>query len=74
MFCFVFQIEREIVMTSRFQINCTKCELFSIGVSKEDFLEIQQQIGFKLKKIPVRYLGVPLVTRRLTERDCEPLV
>ena len=31
-------------------------------------------IGFKLGVLPVRYLGVPLVTRRLSERDCIPLV
>ena len=37
-------------------------------------MEIQQQTGFKLGKLPVRYLRVPLVTRRLTERDCEPFV
>ena len=30
--------------------------------------------GFKLGILPVRYLGVPLVTRRLSARDCEPLV
>ena len=37
-------------------------------------MEIQQQTGFKLGKLPVRYLGVPLVTKRLIEKDCEPLV
>ena len=59
---------------SGLQINCAKCELFSSGVSREDLLAIQQRTGFQLGKLPVRYLGVPLVTRRLTERDCEPLV
>ena len=30
--------------------------------------------GFRLGVLPVRYLGVPLVTRRLTDQDCLPLV
>ena len=36
--------------------------------------EIQKETGFKIGTLPVRYLGVPLVTRRLTTKDCEPLV
>ena len=56
------------------QINYAKCELFSTGVSKDVLLEIQQHSGFKLGMLPVRYLGVPLVTRRLTNRDCALLV
>ena len=40
----------------------------------EDILEIQKLTGFKLGKLPVKYLGVPLVIRRLTERDYEPYV
>ena len=40
-----------------------------------DMLEmIHKETGFKLGSLPVRYLGVPLVTRRLLVRDCEPLV
>ena len=56
------------------QINYAKCELFSTGVSRDVLLEIQQHSGFKLGMLPVRYLGVPLVTRRLTNRDCALLV
>lgn len=28
----------------------------------------------ELGSFPVRYLGVPLVTRKLTESDCSPLI
>ena len=59
---------------SGLQINCEKCELFSLGIKGDSLQEIQQVIGFKLGNLPVRYLGVPLVTRRLTEKDCSPLV
>ena len=59
---------------SGLQVNCAKCEIYSSGVNKENLEEIQSYTGFKLGMLPVRYLGVPLVTRRLTEKDCAPLV
>ena len=37
-------------------------------------MEIHQVTGFKMGTLPVKYLGVPLVTKRLSERDCAPLV
>ena len=52
----------------------TKCELFFLGANGDKLLEIQQVIGFKLGTLFIRYLGVPLVSRRLTEKDCSPLV
>lgn len=35
---------------------------------------IQSISGIRIGKLPVRYLGVPLVTRKLSETDCQPLV
>lgn len=31
-------------------------------------------LGMKLGKLPMRYLGVPLISRKLKEPDCQPLV
>ena len=59
---------------SRLQLNNAKSELFSTGVSRENMQKIHDLTGFKLGTLPVRYLGVPLVTRQLTERDCMPLI
>ena len=59
---------------SGLQLNCAKSELFSSGVGKGNLDEIQHVTGFKTGSLPVRYLGVPLVTRRLTDKDCRPLV
>ncbi|XP_022765857.1 uncharacterized protein LOC111310679 [Durio zibethinus] len=55
-------------------LNCEKSELYQAGVSREELARIQQASGFKIGTLPVRYLGVPLVFRRLTEKDCSPLV
>ena len=59
---------------SGLQLNSAKSEIFSTGVSREDLMATQQETGFKLGVLLVRYLGVPLVTRRLTKRDCLQLV
>ena len=59
---------------SGLQLNAAKSEFFSTGVSKELLEEIQLITGFKRGVLPVRYLGVPLVTRRLTLKDCSPLI
>ena len=50
--------------------------LFQVSsrIGRGNLDEIQQVTGFKLGNLPVRYLGVPLVTRRLTDKDCRPLV
>ena len=56
------------------RLNCEKSELFSTGIQREELESIHQTIGFKIGALPVRYLGVPLITKRLMAKDCEPLV
>jgi hypothetical protein len=59
---------------SGLKANPAKSSFFSSGVSDEDkmcLLDILKMIGGYL---PVRYLGVPLITKRLTAADCEGLV
>ena len=55
-------------------MNSAKSELFHTGVSRQDVEAIQQTTGFKIGKLPVRYLGVPLITRRLSVGDCVVLI
>ncbi|XP_038992144.1 uncharacterized protein LOC120115525 [Hibiscus syriacus] len=59
---------------SGLQLNAGKSELFSCGVHEDVLKRVQVTTGFKLGTLPVRYLGVPLVTRKLTAKDCLPLV
>ena len=56
------------------QLNNSKCELFSSGISRASLFAIQEHTRFKLGVLLVRYLRVPLVTRRPSTRDCMPLV
>ena len=59
---------------SGLQLNSSKSELFSTGIKAEDLMEIQQATGFQIGTLPVKYLGVPLITRQLSNHDCAPLV
>ena len=59
---------------SGLKLNCDKSEIFYTGISKELIREIKQETGFKIGSLLVRYLGVPLITRRLGVKDCDSLV
>ena len=52
---------------SGLQLNNANSEVFSTGIKEEDLLEIQQVTGFKMGTLPVKYLGVPLITRQLSK-------
>jgi hypothetical protein len=59
---------------SGLKANPSKSSIFLAGVNpvlKQDILEMLHMLEGVL---PVRYLGVPLISRRLTSVDCESLV
>ena len=45
-----------------------------IKVSRDKIDRIKQATGFKIGTLPVRYLGVPLIIRRLSTSDCYLLI
>ncbi|XP_039036739.1 uncharacterized protein LOC120173726 [Hibiscus syriacus] len=55
---------------SGLKLNAAKCELYVAGISTNILGSITKITGFKQGCLPVRYLGVPLVTRKLSEKDC----
>ncbi|KAE8731355.1 hypothetical protein F3Y22_tig00002840pilonHSYRG01117 [Hibiscus syriacus] len=54
-----------------FNLNAGKSKLHTCGVQEDVLNIVQATTGFKFS---VRYLGVPLVTRKLTVKDCIPLI
>ena len=68
----VQNVLKQFYLHSRLQLNCAKSEFYYAGISRGLVEEIQS--GFKCGNFPVRYLGVPLVIRRLTFTDCNPLI
>ncbi|XP_038997993.1 uncharacterized protein LOC120123057 [Hibiscus syriacus] len=58
---------------SGLKINASKCDLYVAGIHCSILVEIKLLTGFQIDRLPVRYLGIPLVTRKITESDCDAL-
>ena len=63
-------VKRNMKSVNGLQINCSKSEIFSAGMTRDMLEMIHQKTGFKIRPLPVRYLGAPLVTKRLSIKDC----
>ncbi|KAE8708956.1 hypothetical protein F3Y22_tig00110332pilonHSYRG00622 [Hibiscus syriacus] len=59
---------------SGLRLNAMKTEIYACGVSDHVLEQIHSGTGFKVGKLPVRYLGVLLVTRKLAWKECSALV
>ncbi|XP_039045554.1 uncharacterized protein LOC120185389 [Hibiscus syriacus] len=59
---------------SGLNLNAAKYMFFTAGISLSHIEHIKQATGFTYGHLPVRYLGVPLITRKLSENDCESLI
>ncbi|XP_039070178.1 uncharacterized protein LOC120217004 [Hibiscus syriacus] len=59
---------------SGLKLNVSKCEIFTAGISTHNLDSIINYSGFKHGRLLVRYLGVPLVTRKLTDKDYKALL
>lgn len=55
-------------------INLAKSSLYLSGIDRTMRSRISDHIDIQDKTLPVRYLGVPLLSSRLTHTDCMPLV
>jgi len=56
------------------KISLEKSTLYMAGVPAGTTEEILQQFPFEYGHLPVRYLGLPLLTRRMTSEDYSPLL
>lgn len=70
----VKQAIEEFGATSGLMTNPSKCQMFVAGVSSEIQKGMQQILQFSTGTLPVRYLGIPLITTRLTDDDCKPIL
>uniref|UniRef100_A0A1S3Y946 Reverse transcriptase domain-containing protein n=1 Tax=Nicotiana tabacum TaxID=4097 RepID=A0A1S3Y946_TOBAC len=65
---------QEFSQASGLKINKNKSSLFCGGITQEDQEKIISFLGIQKGELPVRYLGVPLSTRRISIAQCHPLV
>ncbi|GKC69158.1 RNA-directed DNA polymerase, eukaryota, reverse transcriptase zinc-binding domain protein [Tanacetum coccineum] len=54
--------------------NMHKSTVFFGGLSSAEQHSIINIIPFSVGKLPIRYLGVPLLTKKLNISDCKPLI
>ncbi|XP_020262290.1 uncharacterized protein LOC109838246 [Asparagus officinalis] len=54
--------------------NPDKCQVFFGGVNEDTKDSINAYLGFTVGTLPIRYLGLPLVCKRLSYLDCNPLL
>jgi len=59
---------------SGLKANLAKSSIFCAGLHTDRKREILDFLRMHEGNLPVRYLGVPLVTKRLTAVDCECLI
>ena len=59
---------------SGLQVNKQKSAIFLAGVNDDVKNDILNITGFCLGSLPMKYLGVPLISTRLYHCDCQPLL
>lgn len=58
---------------SGLRINCDKTELFTAGLEPSESIEVAKS-GFSFGHLPIRYLGLPLMSRKLKDSEFSPLI
>ncbi|KAL9280732.1 putative RNA-directed DNA polymerase [Arabidopsis thaliana] len=70
----IVKVLDEFAKWSGLKISMEKSTMYLAGVQASVYQEIVQKFSFDVGKLPVRYLGLPLVSKRLTASDCLPLI
>lgn len=70
----MLQVLREFERRSGLAVSVHKTSFFASGLTQEDTDLIQFTTGMPMGFLPVRYLGVPLCTKKLSLLNCEGLL
>ncbi|XP_019252627.1 PREDICTED: uncharacterized protein LOC109231417 [Nicotiana attenuata] len=70
----LFQYFQQLSKASGLVANADINSIFFGGVNDDQQQEILQALGFVKGTLPVRYLGVPLSSKRLSLVQCQPLL
>ncbi|KAL0331616.1 UNVERIFIED_CONTAM: hypothetical protein Sangu_1707100 [Sesamum angustifolium] len=65
---------QEFAALSGLQVNPNKSQIILSRVGQQGKQQILDLLGFQEGFLPVKYLGVPLISSRLTMADCKPLI
>lgn len=70
----VFTVLSQFEKFSGLEVNMSKTSMFSSGLSAQTQLNILNRFRLRSIQLPVRYLGLPLCSKKLSVRDCDPLL
>ncbi|KAG7569624.1 Endonuclease/exonuclease/phosphatase superfamily [Arabidopsis thaliana x Arabidopsis arenosa] len=70
----ILQVFKDFAKASGLSISLEKSTLFLAGVSNLSREVILTRFPFDVGSLPVRYLGLPLLTKRMSLDDCLPLL
>lgn len=70
----ILSVFSEFAKISGLNISLEKSTLYLAGVKAEDSTAILKQFPFEAGSLPVRYLGLPLLTKRMNTQDYNPLI
>ena len=70
----VLQVLKEFEKRSVLAVSMQKTSFYASGMTVEETDLIQASTGMSLGSLPVRYLGVPLNSKKLSLVNCEPLI
>ena len=64
----------EFSMASGLRANLEKSSGYFGGVQTQEQQEILEEFEYTKGELPIRYLGVPLSTKKITAAQCKPLL
>lgn len=70
----ILGILKDFEQRSGLAIGLQKTSFFAAGMSDAEIEDIKVQTGISLGVLPIRYLGVPLHTKRISLIQCAPLL
>lgn len=70
----VLEVLENFKQLSGLSVSISKTCFFACGVQQPDIEQILSQCGLTQGTLPIRYLGVPLCTKKLSLANCEPLI
>ncbi|XP_048599611.1 uncharacterized protein LOC106398140 [Brassica napus] len=70
----VLQVLHEFEQRSDLAVSFQKTSFFASGLDDSEVATIQASTGMVCGTLPVRYLGVPLSSKKLNLTNCEPLI
>lgn len=70
----VIQVLKEFEHRSGLAVSFQKSSFYATGLTQQEIDVIKVSTGMPNGTLPVRYLGVPLCTKKLTLANCEVLI